>query len=508
MAKLRPEDLAAPALDTSTFLRVSLVGLFTIVLVRTAWMHDDAYITLRTVDNLVSGFGPRWNVSERVQAYTHPLWMVLLALPYAVTREAYFTPLVLSILVSAAAMWLFVSRLALSAGAVLVGASVFIFSKAFVEFSTSGLENPLTHLLLAIFFTLYWKVEPARTRILWFVAALMMLNRLDCGLLVLPPLMLRSYEMGWRTGVKSAAIGLVPLVIWEFFSIIYYGSPFPNTAYAKLNTGIGWGPLVMQGLVYLVNSITHDPVTLFAIAVFVLAAVATRPRDSWPIALGIVLYLIYVVSIGGDFMSGRFLTAPLFCAVLLMSRFELALKSPLTAGATAAIIALGVFATNRPPLLTQDDVLNPPPRTVTIGGVSDERARYYRSTGLLRWDRYEPLPDFEWATAGREARGNPGVVVRADNGMFGYFAGPAVHVVDVLAQGDPLLARLPALAKWRIGHFERPVPEGYLETIQSGRNVIADPAIGMKYQRLKTITQEPLWSRRRWRAIVAMNLSR
>jgi arabinofuranosyltransferase len=52
------------------------------------------------------------------------------------------------------------------------------------------------------------------------------------------------------------------------------------------------------------------------------------------------------------------------------------------------------------------------------------------------------------------------------------------------------------------------VPDGYLETIQSGRNVIADPLIGMKYERLKTITQEPLWSRRRWRAVVAMNLGR
>jgi arabinofuranosyltransferase len=159
-------------------------------------------------------------------------------------------------------------------------------------------------------------------------------------------------------------------------------------------------------------------------------------------------------------------------------------------------------------LLTQDDVLNPPPRTITIGGVSDERARFYRSTGLLRWDRYDPLPDFEWATEGRNARANPGVVVRADNGMFGYFAGPGVHVVDVLALGDPLLARLPAQPKWRIGHFERPVPEGYLETLQTGRNVIVDPVIGMKYERLKTITQEPLWTRRRWRDIVAMNLSR
>ena len=105
MVKLRPEDLAAPVLDTSTFLRVSLLGLFTIVLVRTAWMHDDAYITLRTVDNLVSGFGPRWNVSERVQAYTHPLWMFLLALPYSVTARVLYAA-VLDLV--AASMCLFV----------------------------------------------------------------------------------------------------------------------------------------------------------------------------------------------------------------------------------------------------------------------------------------------------------------------------------------------------------------------------------------------------------------
>ena len=38
-----------------------------------AWVADDAFITLRTVDNLLAGYGPRWNVVERVQTYTHPL---------------------------------------------------------------------------------------------------------------------------------------------------------------------------------------------------------------------------------------------------------------------------------------------------------------------------------------------------------------------------------------------------------------------------------------------------
>ena len=35
--------------------------------------------------------------------------------------------------------------------------------------------------------------------------------------------------------------------------------------------------------------------------------------------------------------------------------------------------------------------------------------------------------------------------------------------------------------------------------------VIADPDIAMKYEQLKVITQDPLWTRRRWEAIVAMN---
>ena len=95
--------------------------------------------------------------------------------------------------------------------------------------------------------------------------------------------------------------------------------------------------------------------------------------------------------------------------------------------------------------------------------------------------------------------------MRAQIGLFGYFAGPEVHVVDVLALGDPLLARLPTQPKWRIGHFERRVPDGYIETLQTGRNVITDIDAAMKYRRLQMITQDPLWSRRRWRAIAAMN---
>lgn len=44
-----------------------------------AWHCDDAFITLRVLDNLVRGEGLRWNALERVQVFTSPLHTLLLA---------------------------------------------------------------------------------------------------------------------------------------------------------------------------------------------------------------------------------------------------------------------------------------------------------------------------------------------------------------------------------------------------------------------------------------------
>ena len=61
---------------------------FALLVVRTAWLSDDAYITFRTVMNAIGGYGLRWNVADRVQTYTHPLWMGVLVALRAVTTRA------------------------------------------------------------------------------------------------------------------------------------------------------------------------------------------------------------------------------------------------------------------------------------------------------------------------------------------------------------------------------------------------------------------------------------
>ena len=53
------------------------LAIYALALANTAWMCDDAYISFRSADNLIHGFGLTWNIDERVQVFTNPLWTLL-----------------------------------------------------------------------------------------------------------------------------------------------------------------------------------------------------------------------------------------------------------------------------------------------------------------------------------------------------------------------------------------------------------------------------------------------
>lgn len=131
---------------------VVLIFLYAFTVLRNAYVADDAYITLRTVDNFVNGYGLTWNTIERVQAYTHPLWMLLLSAIYFFTREAFYTTIFLSIIISITSFTFVILNAQQFANkfSIIAGLTILILSKAFIDYSTSGLENPLSHLILAI----------------------------------------------------------------------------------------------------------------------------------------------------------------------------------------------------------------------------------------------------------------------------------------------------------------------------------------------------------------------
>ena len=93
-------------------------------------------------------------------------------------------------------------------------------------------------------------------------------------------------------------------------------------------------------------------------------------------------------------------------------------------------------------------------------------------------------------------------------GYFGYAAGPEKFIIDYVGLSDPLLARLPVSnpVMWRPGHFYRVIPDGYIGSVKEGRNLIKDPGLHLYYEKLLTITRNPLFTLQRFDDIVHMNL--
>lgn len=72
------------------------VIVFPYIFFRNAWITEDAFINFRVIENFLSGEGPVWNIGERVQVFTSPLWMLLTTGAVAITGEFFFTTIFLS----------------------------------------------------------------------------------------------------------------------------------------------------------------------------------------------------------------------------------------------------------------------------------------------------------------------------------------------------------------------------------------------------------------------------
>ncbi len=493
--------VAPPSRTLARLLAAALALLLLVVLVRTAWHADDAFITHRVADNLLHGLGARWNPDERVQVYTHPAWLLVSVLCQAVAGEAWLSVLVVSIATSLAAFAL-LARVAPAPAAALALLALSA-SRAVMDYGASGLENPLLYLLVVL---LASPRGPGTTALL---AAALALTRPDAFLLALP-----AWALALRRAPGRALAGLLPLLAWGGFALVYYGTPLPNTAYAKLDLAIPAGALARQGGWYLLETARHDPVTAGLLALGL--ALGLRRPATRPLALGLGLYLLYVVRIGGDFMAGRLLAAPAVLAAAILARLG---RPPRPAAIAAALALYGLlWPASRWRAGPEDGVGATRADIEDAHGIIDERAYYQPSTGLVRIlrDRARiraaglPIPPFRGAVLGLQARAGPPVQAQTAVGYFGYFAGPGVHVVDVYGLADPLLARIPFVpdGAWRPGHYRRPLPDGYLETLATGENRLADPALAEAWEAVRLATRAPLLAPGRWRAILALNTGR
>ena len=490
-----------------------LLAVFAVMATRIAWVGDDSFITMRTVENFVHGFGLTWNPGDRVQSFTHPLWLFVITALYFVTGAPYYTLIILSLFFSILAVAIVIYGFSESPHQAALALVALLFSTAFMDYTTSGLENPLTFFLIAVYLYIFLRRESNGSRlvVLSILAGLICLNRLDTCLLILPSYILVLWQMRWKKALVALVIGTLPFTLWEVFSIVYFGYPFPNTYYAKLYTGIGSSRLMEQGFFYFIDSITRDPITLMIILVALLLSVVGRRPKVLTVALGVMLYLVYVLRIGGDFMSGRFFAAPFLIAVILLVSLPLTFS---LAGRLAPIIVaflLGVVGARANVFTGYTYGSGSHEGEIRSNGICDERGFYFYRTGLTNIFGSQDNPPYDFTATEKSIASEPNyALVEPGVGFYGFGAHQSKYVIDEMALADPLLSRLPIpnLVTWRIGHFAREIPAGYRLSRETGQNRINHPSLASVYDDILLITKGPIFSGKRWAAIWRMNMHR
>ncbi len=477
-----------PSTDTQRTLRTLGLALLAILLLRTAWVSDEAYLTLRSVEHAASGFGLRWNVSDRVQVYDHPLWMLVLLAGRLVTGDTYYTTIGISIAASLAAVWIVV-RPAATDLIVVSAVAAAALSPLFLTFSTSGLEPPLLHVLVAAFVTAALAGRSPSTQA--FLAGLLILTHWATVFLVAPvllPLLRRSM----RQAREVIALSGLPVLGWLLTAWWYYGTLGSNLQLANRTAGAMWRDRAAAGWSFVRDTAQFDPLLVGVCFIgvylgFVMRGTAAR------IALGSGLAIGWAVLSGGSDMAGRHLTASFVVGAGLGVRY---LSGAGTRTGLGALVAVLIFALMSP-VSTLTAGANYGQSLASVGEMRDPRAVDYRATGLLRQSRLQRAPNHPDIDSARAAMVPGGAIVAGRvPGMVGFAAGPAVHVVDRRGRVDPLLARLPPAPgprwPWRA---DRRLPEGYGEALPNGTPV--EPALDQLTRDIRDLTRGSLVSFRR-----------
>jgi hypothetical protein len=272
---------------------------------------DDAYISFRYAKNLALGHGLVWNPGEPVEGYTNLLWVLLLT-PFASGGIDLAIPsAVLGTLFSVGALEVLrrIARLVLPHRTdtvwVLPGL-ILALQPSFSYWTVSGMETPMFVFFVLGMCGLLLRGIESRGR-QWLAGGAMSAAYLTrpegamaAGLLSVAYLLFGRVGSGWRErfadilfpGLILVAVVLLHLTV----RLHYYGFPLPNTFYAKVILG---STSVQRGIAHLLTFLNSGG------WVIVLGMVWLRQRSPLGTMLRfayllLAVFLVYIVSIGGD----------------------------------------------------------------------------------------------------------------------------------------------------------------------------------------------------------------
>jgi arabinofuranosyltransferase len=471
------------------------------------WVDEDGFIDFRIIDHLLAGHGMVFNIGERVEVDSDPLWMLSLALLHEavpfVTLE--WLSVIFGLGCTAggflaggrAAQRLGESR---GEGAVFpIGLLICAVVAGVWEFATSGLEMSMVFLWLAVTLGCLVRVESRRRSscLSAMVVGLGPLIRPELALMsavFLGTLLVVVAAPGWRGRTSRACRYGAPVVAavaipfaYQVFRMMYFGLLVPNTALAKTAGTMWWS----QGFAYLWNFVA--PYTLWLPLLLAAPFVAVRMATWWRLGdrIGVLLLAsplvagvadaLYVVSIGGDYMHARLLL-PAFFAICLPLFATVAQVRTWLAVPLAGIVVWAAVCGGFLRFVPRSGSLDP--RVISI---SNERNSWISATGnahpitasdyhkalsgkagtLLRHIAADVPPGHQElivitdpyaaieASSARPARSPLPFALAIDLpaiGVIGYLSGPSVYVFDDYSLADPIGSHTMVVVHARPGH--------------------------------------------------------
>lgn len=208
------------------------------------WNHitDDAFISFRYAERMLEGKGLTFNDEERVEGFSNPLWIFLIAISSKITTLDLTTIAKVLGFIFSNLVYLFIfmiSKILFEKKKSIMfftfTSVILLFTPGFHVYSTAGLEGPLLSFLLIS--AVYFSVRKSKNHLLIasFLIGLVGICRPE-GLLYsflwfLFTLEIKHFEITIQ--IKKLFLVLFPSLIYLIFRLIYYGELLPNTAFAK-----------------------------------------------------------------------------------------------------------------------------------------------------------------------------------------------------------------------------------------------------------------------------------
>lgn len=502
-----------------------------------SWHCDDAYHGYTMSRNLVEGNGLVYNIGERVNASTCPLFTLIIALFYSISGNIFLSGIFAGVLFSTLAFYFVIYKFCKTIPEIIISTCLLLCSASFVSYTTSGLENSLLFFLSTAYLFVFFNNEKYSKKQLFLLALLVgfvATTRIDAVIFfVIPSCWAFLYgrkDSLFGQSVWIAIAGLVPFIVWELFSIIYYGFPFPNTAYVKLQTGIPRSDYFVRGVSYFIATAVFDLIVVFLPILYTILTIKYKKlRKHLLLACSVMLYYIYIVWIGGDFMVGRFFTIPLLVSLcgLLSLRIVYQSKKKLIL-IICTLVSCIIFNSAISPLITSNYFLWGTKNATYIlhsNGTADERNAYFNSGSFYKYITkilnhtsiaYSNIHIDSLLVLGKKSLVlNPQKDNSSENsyasGILVYNYNPKIYISDSFGLGDPLLSKLPAhyVPWWRVGHMWREIPVGYESTLETGINNIENQSLHQYYEFISLIVRDKnLLKKERLKTIILMNLGK